>query len=71
MHVSFEPKKVGNIQISLIDITGKRVAELYHKNYTSNSFEEDLSLPELKNGVYFMQIELGEESLTRKLLIQQ
>jgi len=71
LHVSFEPKKAGNIQISLIDITGKRVAELYHRNYTSNSFEEDLSLPELKNGVYFMQIELGEESLTRKLLIQQ
>lgn len=71
LHVSFELKKAGNIQINLIDITGKKVAELFQRAYTSNSFEEDLNLPELKKGVYFMQIELGDESLTRKLLIQQ
>ncbi len=71
LSLSFEMKKVGKVQIELIDITGKSVVELYNGVNAAGTFTEKFKIPTLNNGLFFLRIQVAEDVLTRKLLVQQ
>jgi hypothetical protein len=69
--MEFELKQGSDVKISLIDITGKEVSVLKNEQFNQGKFEETVALPELKNGIYFVRLELDEKVINRKLLIQK
>lgn len=71
LHMEFELKQGSDVKISLIDITGKEVSVLKNEQFNQGKFEETVALPELKNGIYFVRLELDEKVINRKLLIQK
>jgi hypothetical protein len=71
LSLSFEIKKAGNVKIELIDITGKSVVEFYKGAELAGLFSEKFRIPSMNNGLYFLRIQVAEDVLTRKLLVQQ
>ncbi len=71
LSLSFEIKKAGNVKIELIDITGKSVVELHKGLELAGLFSEKFRIPSMNNGLYFLRIQVAEDVLTRKLLVQQ
>ncbi|OYU97730.1 MAG: hypothetical protein CFE21_05430 [Bacteroidetes bacterium B1(2017)] len=71
MHIGFDLKKQAQVQISLLDMTGKEVAVLKDAYLTSGAFEEQFALPTLTNGIYFVRIQSNQDIINRKVLVQQ
>ncbi len=71
LNLSFEMKKAGKVKIELIDITGKSVVELYDGANAAGTFTEKFRIPSMKAGLYFLSVQVAEDVLTRKLLVQQ
>jgi hypothetical protein len=71
LHMGFELKQAGDVKISLLDITGKEVSVLKNEQFGKGKGEETFALPELKNGIYFVRLELDGKVINRKLLIQK
>ena len=71
LSLSFEMKKAANVKIELIDITGKAVVELYKGSDLARTFNEKFKIPTLNDGLYFLRIQVADEVLIRKLLVQQ
>lgn len=58
-------------EISLFDMQGAKVTTLYNKSTLGASFEETLSLPELKTGIYFLVISQSASQHVTKIVINQ
>lgn len=71
LNLSFELKQTSQLTIELIDITGKAVVELYNAKENAGAFNKKFEVPSLNNGLYFIRIQSGSHSLTRKVLVQQ
>lgn len=71
LSLSFEMKKAANVKIELIDITGKAVVELYKGSNLAGLFSENFKITSLNDGLYFLRIQVADNVLTRKLLVQQ
>lgn len=65
LNVEFIPESMEPIEISLYDITGKRIKhELYRE--VPSSFKSRLNNQDLNPGVYFVKIENGDKSTVKK-----
>ncbi len=71
LNLSFELKHTSQLSIELIDITGKMVTELYSAKENAGTFSKKFEVPSLNDGLYFIRIQSGNHSLTRKVLVQQ
>lgn len=60
--------KPGNINISILDIQGRKVLEMNPENVSE--FQKSFSLSGYKKGIYYIQIITGSEVITEKLIIQ-
>ncbi|MFN4083130.1 MAG: choice-of-anchor V domain-containing protein [Bacteroidia bacterium] len=59
------------VKTTIIDLTGKTVAELDNKNLNSGKYEFSYNLPQLNNGIYFLQLTTNDKSLTKRIMINQ
>jgi len=61
----------GNLELSLLDITGRVVFHFNLGYHTEGEFVKSLSLAELASGMYFIQIKHNEKIITEELRIKK
>jgi photosystem II stability/assembly factor-like uncharacterized protein len=67
-HISFENPYKGNVNITISDMNGRMM--LNKIQYKPDPlFRTDLELQDLKPGTYFVRLQCGGSTLTRKLLV--
>jgi len=71
LKVSAEFKKATQPEILLWDILGQLQFEQSPSSFYVGKNEFDIKLPNMPNGLYFVELRLPEESLRKKLVIKQ
>ncbi len=68
--VSFTTNRINKITISIVDLTGKEIMQ-YQKDVISNGLQTfDLSLNMLKKGLYFVKIDDGNSTSSKKIIVR-
>lgn len=69
-HISlrFFQHKSENVLITLVDINGKKMLNLYHDFVYAGLFDHTFSLP-VSPGTYALQVQAGDKTYSRKLII--
>lgn len=65
----FVPSHDGNLEISLWNIEGKKVKDIYHSVAGSNGLQRTIDISELPKGVYLARIMAESKSKTIRLVI--
>lgn len=68
--VSFDMLKSDRVQISLIDVTGKQVMTRDLGQMATGTQEVNISGANLPAGLYFLNVQVGTEQITRKVSIK-
>jgi hypothetical protein len=66
--LSFTPKSQEEIKVTLFDVRGRLIENKIFEN--KGRFNTQLNYSQVTSGVYFVNISIGNESSTKKLLIQ-
>ncbi|NLI97955.1 T9SS type A sorting domain-containing protein [bacterium] len=72
--ISYEIDFPGNVSIKLYNATGQLVKTLANENKTSGSYQIDVNETDfrgrsLESGVYFIKLETGKTSLTKRIVL--
>jgi len=67
--IEFSVPKAGFVSLSVIDITGKEVEKLASKNLPSGNLNINWNAENLKEGVYFIQLETNHQTITKKVIL--
>ncbi|MCC5916733.1 MAG: T9SS type A sorting domain-containing protein [Cryomorphaceae bacterium] len=57
------------LQISLVDMHGKKIKELFSGEYTTDEFRMEISLNDLAAGVYFYEVSHGAGVIREKIIV--
>ena len=68
LQVSINLPEVEEVQINIIDMMGKRVQSTMIQNGLSN---QSIHVGSLAAGIYLIRVENGEQTLTKKIMIQK
>lgn len=71
LNLSFELKKNANIEIVLVDLTGREVLNLENAAENRGNKDYNFNLPDLNNGIYFVQIRINESRISKKIWINK
>jgi hypothetical protein len=67
--ISLTVEKAGLLNLILTNVQGKKMATLFNESVTPGITNKILQLPDVKNGIYFLQGEIGGQSFTKKITI--
>jgi hypothetical protein len=70
INLQYELKASSEISIKLIDLSGKHVATLFEGSQSQGKQELNLRTAELNKGIYLLQMNVGNELVTRKVIVQ-
>ena len=66
--ISFTPETNDDIEVSVYDISGRNI---YNKTFdNSGLFEQELQIKTVSFGVYFVNIQNGENKMTKRILVE-
>ena len=66
--ISFKPEKNDDIVIKILDISGRSI---YNKTFqNSGLFEQELQLNTISSGIYFVNIENGENKMVKRIVVK-
>ena len=67
--VSFSSDQTGSTNLIIYDMLGR---EIMQKQYTSEGirFREDVFLPKIQKGIYFVKVSRGNQASTKKLILK-
>ena len=65
--LTFELSQKEFIRIDIIDMLGKKVAELSNQSYTAG--QHRLSIENMTQGIYFVKMNIGDRLLTKKIIV--
>lgn len=68
IEVKKQPQETQNVQFVMLDITGRPVLQRQEKSNSSGQY--NLNLPTLSQGIYMLQITVGQETLVEKIVIK-
>ncbi len=72
VHIDFSLPESRNVTIAIFDIVGKKVATLLNnQNYKAGTFSIKWNASPLASGLYFIQMQAGNELKTRKALLMK
>jgi aminopeptidase N len=60
-----------NIDISVYDIAGKKVKDVYQGNETRGTHMINVSISDLETGMYYYRLIAGKESITKKMMVMR
>nr|HMT12871.1 T9SS type A sorting domain-containing protein [Ignavibacteria bacterium] len=63
------PQNGGYINITVFDITGTKIQQLYGGVLSAGKYETEFDADNRAAGVYFLRLQTGTTSLTRKMLL--
>jgi len=67
--ISLDLKKSGLLTVYMQDITGKKVKTIYQQYQQKGNCEIEMSTDDLSNGIFFMTIQLDNQSISKKILV--
>lgn len=67
--ISFDLEKAAVMKLTLTDVQGKKIETLFNGTLAPGANTKTIQLPELKNGSYFLQGDLGGKLFTKKITI--
>jgi hypothetical protein len=67
--ISFDIPKAGSVKLTVIDISGKEVAELVNANVNAGSYSVNFNAENLSGGVYFYRLETDKGIDTKKMIL--
>lgn len=67
--VSFTTSSTGNVEVTLVDITGKKVMDINTGSYAKGEHTVYFDATSLNNGIYFVSIKGDNETATKRLVI--
>ena len=67
--LSYDVEKAGNLRISVFNILGQEVAELYNEHQSFGSHSLIWNASNLASGVYYINLELNGQSETSKVML--
>ena len=70
VNVSLNIDKPGKIQINILDILGQTIKTVSSLNTTGSLYKKTINCNDLNKGIYFIQIELNNQTYNRKLIIE-
>jgi enterochelin esterase-like enzyme len=70
INISFENKAASIVDIELVDVSGKKISDLYSQYTNSGMNEVTLQLPQLNSGIYFVKINNGKNISFEKVIIK-
>jgi hypothetical protein len=65
---SYELKKSAQVQLAILDVTGKRVAEVVNTTQAAGSYQFGWDASGLEPGMYFYTLKIGEQTGSGKLI---
>ncbi len=68
--LSLDLEKAGNLQITLTNITGQEVLQLYNSFADIGAFTKVFSVADLPSGTYFIRMQLGDNTKYEKLIVK-
>lgn len=68
--IEFKLNKGGNAKISVVDLTGREVLSM-QETFGKGLQQVKLNLPELNNGMYFVQVSQNEQSVSKRVFVNQ
>lgn len=69
--IGYSLKQSGMVKTTLVDVTGRAVAVFDIKNLAAGTHDFTYELPELNNGIYFIQIDSQGKTLTKRIMVNQ
>ena len=70
LSMSYDLKNGNAVQVELTDMSGRTVYSSDKGYQTAGEHTERIAVSELQNGIYFLRITVGTESMARKVLVQ-
>ena len=70
VHIKVETEKGGIVNMSLFDITGKRIKEIANTQLRRGTNYMMLNIEDVRPGMYFLKMESEDKTDTKKLLIR-
>lgn len=67
--ISMNAEKAGILSLTLMNIQGQEIINLYNENVNEGTFSKSIPLPNLANGIYFLRGEMNEQNFTKKISI--
>ena len=68
--ISVELEESADVTVTITNLVGQTVSEMNAGNLKSGLHEINLNVSELSNGIYFYTVEAGNNSLTRKMIVE-
>jgi endonuclease I len=67
--IRYSVPEAGRVTLTLYDVLGRRVATLVDSPMEAGEYDDTIKTGDLSNGVYFLRLEAGTQSDTRKVVI--
>lgn len=67
--IEYELANSGNVQITFNDISGKRIKTLNINNQSAGKHNINLSATDFAEGIYFYTVNVGGQSLTKRMIV--
>jgi len=70
-HINFSNNSYGTANITLFDMLGRQVDQVYNGTLKGGNHSIDMNVESLENGLYFVKIELNNQTVTKKIVVGQ
>lgn len=69
--ISYNLTNSDNVNLSILDITGKRIMNVLNEKQSSGAHSVNLNITELPAGIYFCELTVGSKKSVSKLVVTQ
>jgi len=71
LNLAFDLKKNANVEVALVDLTGREVLNLENSYESMGSKSYNFNLPEINNGIYFVQVRVNDSRISKKIWVNR
>jgi len=68
-NISFDVKETDHVTLKIFDILGRSVATLVDENSKRRNYKIEFDASNMASGIYFYQIQIGDYTTTKKMLL--
>ena len=69
INIEFELKEAGSLEISLYDINGIKIQDIYNDFYGIGIYKNNIDISNLESGSYFLMAKTDKENIFEKLIV--
>ncbi len=70
LNVKFSLKGISSVNMDIIDITGRKVADLISENGMNGEVNKTFNISSYAKGIYFVRLKINNESTLEKIVVE-